>query len=212
MTDYLAGLLLGLGLIMPIGPQNVFVVSQGLAAGLPRALWAVLAAGCCDTLLIVAGVAGVSGLIATVPGVRPALLVFGVVFLTYLGVRSIRTAGGHLTVGPPGGPGPEPAAGSVRQVVGRTVSVSLLNPHAILDMVGVIGAAVIAQPADSRATFAAGTLSASWTWFLVLAVGAAQARRFLTPRVIAWFDRVSGAIMLVFAGHFAFELTHLAAG
>ncbi|MFV2012905.1 MULTISPECIES: hypothetical protein [unclassified Micromonospora] len=40
MTDYLAGLLLGLGLIMPIGPQNVFVVSQGPAAGLPRALWA----------------------------------------------------------------------------------------------------------------------------------------------------------------------------
>jgi len=210
VTDYLAGLLLGLGLIMPIGPQNVFVVSQGLAVGLPRALWAVLAAGCCDTLLIVAGVAGVSGLIATVPGVRPALLVFGAVFLTYLGVRSIRTAGGHLTVGPPGGPGA--AAGSVRQVVGRTVSVSLLNPHAILDMVGVIGAAVIAQPVDSRATFAAGTLSASWIWFLILAVGAAQARRLLTPRAIAWFDRLSGAIMLVFAGYFALELTHLATG
>ncbi|WP_326549485.1 LysE family transporter [Micromonospora sp. NBC_01813] len=103
VTVYLGGLLLGLGLIMPIGPQNVFVVNQGLAVGLPRALWAVLAAGCCDTLLIVAGVAGVSGLIATVPGVRPALLVFGAVFLSYLGVRSIRTAGGQLTVGAPDG-------------------------------------------------------------------------------------------------------------
>lgn len=210
VTVYLGGLLLGLGLIMPIGPQNVFVVNQGLAVGLPRALWAVLAAGCCDTLLIVAGVAGVSGLIATVPGVRPALLVFGAVFLTYLGVRSIRTAGGQLTVGAPDGPGM--AAVSARQLIGRTASVSLLNPHAILDMVGVIGAAVIAQPAHTRLAFAAGTLSASWVWFLILAVGAAQARRHLTPRAIAWFDRLSGAIMLGFAGYFVVELVHLVTG
>lgn len=53
-TTYLAGLALGLALIVPIGAQNVFVVGQGLAVGWPRAGWAVIAAGCCDTLLILA--------------------------------------------------------------------------------------------------------------------------------------------------------------
>lgn len=54
--------------------------------------------------------------------------------------------------------------------------------------------------------------TASWVWFLILAVGAAQARRHLTPRAIAWFDRLSGAIMLGFAGYFVVELVHLVTG
>ncbi|MFV2017542.1 hypothetical protein [Micromonospora sp. LOL_023] len=41
---------------------------------------------------------------------------------------------------------------------------------------------------------------------------AAQARRHLTLRAIAWFDRLSGAIMLGFAGYFVVELVHLVSG
>jgi L-lysine exporter family protein LysE/ArgO len=35
MAQYLAGLSLGLTLIMPIGAENVFIVNQGLAVGIP---------------------------------------------------------------------------------------------------------------------------------------------------------------------------------
>jgi len=84
-TAYLAGLALGLALIVPIGAQNVFVVGQGLAVGWPRAGWAVVAAGSCDTLLILAGAAGVSGLLTGIPALRGALLLGGAAFLTYLG-------------------------------------------------------------------------------------------------------------------------------
>ena len=69
-ATYLAGLALGLALIVPIGAQNVFVVGQGLAVGWPRAGWAVVAAGCCDTLLILAGAAGVAGLLTGFPVLR----------------------------------------------------------------------------------------------------------------------------------------------
>jgi L-lysine exporter family protein LysE/ArgO len=167
---YLAGLALGLALIVPIGAQNVFVVGQGLAVGWPRAGWAVVAAGCCDSVLIVGGAAGVSGLLTGFPAVRGALLLGGTAFLAYLGTQSWRTA-----------------------------AVSLLNPHAILDTVGVIGAAVAAQPHASRAVFALGSVTASWLWFLLLAGGAAGMRRYLTPRRAVWFERISGTIMLIFA-------------
>lgn len=78
---YLSGMLLGFGLIVPIGPQNVFVIGNGLTAGFRRALWAVVSAGCCDTILIVSGAAGVSGLLAAVPAARIVLLAAGSVFL-----------------------------------------------------------------------------------------------------------------------------------
>jgi L-lysine exporter family protein LysE/ArgO len=203
-TAYLAGLALGLALIMPIGAQNVFIVGQGLAVGWPRAGWAVVAAGCCDTLLILAGAAGVSGLLAGVPALRGVLLLGGAVFLVYLAVQSWRSSAVALALEtgetlPPG------------TVLRRTVAVSLLNPHAILDTVGVIGAAVAAQPETSRALFAGGTVSASWLWFLILAVGAAALRRRLTPRRARWFERASGAVMLFFAGLLAWEFVHFVA-
>lgn len=192
INSYLAGLALGLALIVPIGPQNVFVVGQGLAVGWPRAVWAVLAAGCCDTLLIVTGAGGVSGLLTGLPALRYVLLAGGVAFLTYLGVQAWRSSASALDLD----------AGEklpAQTVLRRTLAVSLLNPHAILDTVGVIGTAIAAQPAVSRIIFAGGTVTASWLWFLLLAAGAAAARRLLTPRRALWFERVSGSIMLLFA-------------
>jgi L-lysine exporter family protein LysE/ArgO len=194
---YLGGLALGLGLIVPIGPQNVFVIGQGLAVGVPRALWAAVAAALCDSLLIVLGAAGVSGVLVAVPAARSVLLAGGAAFLTYLGLKSLRSKGSRLD---------EPVRASAGQVVRRTVSVSLLNPHAILDTVGVIGAAVAAAPARSRLAFAAGTVSASWLWFLFLAVGAAALRPVLTPRATVWFDRACGGVLLLFAVGLAVEL------
>ncbi|MFR9721888.1 LysE/ArgO family amino acid transporter [Streptomyces sp. MS19] len=197
-TTYLAGLALGLALIVPIGAQNVFVVGQGLAVGWPRACWAVAAAGCCDTLLILAGAAGASGLLNGFPALRGVLLLGGAAFLTYLGLQAWRSGATTLSL----------EAGDVlsaRTVIRRTVAVSLLNPHAILDTVGVIGAAVAAQPEASRTVFAGGTVSASWLWFLLLAAGAAATRRFLTPRKALWFERISGTIMLFFAALLLYE-------
>jgi L-lysine exporter family protein LysE/ArgO len=196
---YLAGLLLGLALITPIGAQNVFVVGQGLAVGWPKAAWAVVAAGCCDTILIVCGAAGVSGLLNSFPGLRMSLLLGGALFLTHLGLRSWRTSEGLAGF----------ATGDVlsgRQVMLRTVSVSMLNPHAILDTVGVMGSTIAAQPEDHRLLFASGAISASWLWFLFLAVGASNARRYMTPDRALWCERVSGTVMLLFAALLLREL------
>jgi L-lysine exporter family protein LysE/ArgO len=197
---YLTGLALGLALIVPIGAQNVFVFGQGVALGMPRALWAVAGAGACDTLLIVLGATGTSALLRSVPGLRPAMLIAGAVFLTWLGIRSLRAKPGDLA--------DEPGVWSRGRVLRRTAAVSLLNPHAVLDTVGVLGAAITAQAAGTRAVFAAGTVTASWLWFLLLAGAAHGMRRFLTEERRVWFDRASGVILLVFAAWLAVEFLH----
>ncbi|WP_030159455.1 LysE/ArgO family amino acid transporter [Glycomyces sp. NRRL B-16210] len=197
---FLTGLAIGLALIVPIGAQNVFVFGQGVSLGMPRALWAVVGAALCDSLLIVLGATGASALLDSVPGLRPAMLVAGSLFLTYLGVKSLRAKPADLDE--------EAVLWSPAQVLRRTAAVSLLNPHAILDTVGVLGAAIAAQAATSRTAFAAGAVSASWLWFLLLAGAAAGMRRFLTKERRVWFDRASGVILLVFAAWLAVEFVH----
>lgn len=197
-ASYLTGLVLGFGLITPIGPQNVFVVGQGLSAGFRRAVWAVIAAGCCDTTLIILGASGVSGLLAAAPAARTGLLLAGAIFLCYLGTQALRRTDARLD-------DQAVPQRTLHQIISRTISVSLLNPHAILDTVGVIGTAVVAQPSGSRAWFAAGAISSSWLWFLFLAAAAARLRRSLHGRAVLWFDRFSGTVMLFFAAAFLIE-------
>jgi len=200
-APFLAGLLLGLGMILPIGAQNVFVLTQGLLGGVRRGLLAAATTGVCDTILILTGAAGLSALLTAVPWLKAVLLVLGAVFLVYLGVDSLRGANGP---GENGGPSvPQAAAGesphSTLSLVLTGVGVSWGNPHAILDTVAVLGSAIAAQDAASRVPFATGTVAASWLFFLLLALAGSFFRSRVTDRTQVWVKRISGLIMLVFA-------------
>ncbi|GIF05541.1 LysE/ArgO family amino acid transporter [Actinoplanes siamensis] len=201
MDSYLTGLLLGLAMITPIGPQNIFLVNQGFTFGMPRVLVAVGAAGVCDTVLIALGGAGAAAALNAVPGLETVLLIGGAVFLTYLGIKSFRTTYEELDHA-------RPTIMRWPTVVAQCASASVLNPHAVLDVVGLLGVAIAAQTPDDRPVFAAGTVSASWIWFLALAIGASALRPWLTSRRRQWIDRISGTLLLVFAALFAMEALH----
>jgi L-lysine exporter family protein LysE/ArgO len=194
LASYFSGLVLGLALITPIGAQNLFVLEQGLRRRLRGALPAVAAAAACDTLLILLGAGGAAALLAGSPRLERTLIAVGVAFLVVLGLRSLRSR-------------PEAAdavPGTRRGLLAGAVAVSLLNPHAVIDTVGVIGGAIAAQ--DDRLPFAAGAVSASWLWFLGLASIASVLRTRLSPRGRLWIARGSGALMLAFAALLARQL------
>ncbi|MFE4426334.1 LysE family transporter [Peribacillus butanolivorans] len=50
------------------------------------------------------------------------------------------------------------------------MSVSLLNPHAIIDTVGVIGISSLSYTGIEKMTFTAATILISWIWFFSLAI------------------------------------------
>lgn len=159
------GTLLAFGLILPLGPQNAFVISQGARQPrLARALPVVVAASLCDTLLILLAVLGVSLVVLTVPGVRTALVGAGVVFLVVAGWLTWRGDPGAGKLDAPA------EAWPVRRQVLFAASVSLLNPHAILDTVAVIGTSSLAYEGGAKAAFTAACAAVSWVWFLALAV------------------------------------------
>ncbi len=163
MEPFIHGIILAFGLILPLGVQNLFVFTQGaVQASLWQAMPAVVTAGLCDTLLILAAVLGVSLVILSFAWLKTALLAVGFVFLMYMGWASWQSK-----------PNNSQAMGSASMPPGKqamfAASVSLLNPHAIIDTIGVIGTSSLNYAGSSKILFTVACILVSWLWFLALA-------------------------------------------
>ncbi|KAB7744171.1 amino acid transporter [Nostocoides sp. F2B08] len=90
LTSALAGLGLGLGLIVAIGAQNAFVLRQGIRGEhvLPVVLICIIS----DAVLIVAGVAGAGALFTAMPWLATAATWGGAAFLISYAVLAARRA------------------------------------------------------------------------------------------------------------------------
>lgn len=190
MIPFAFGLLFGLATAFPVGLQSFVVMNQGLRFGYPRVLTGIVTASLCDTLLILLGVAGATALLADADGRTPVLLV-GIAFLATFGILAFRAPPEEVE-------GVKSAASPFAMIV-QTVGVSLFNPHAVLETVGILGGAIVAQTAENRIEFACGVISASWVWFLMVGLGASALQRRLTAPARLWMQRGSGALMLALA-------------
>lgn len=196
---YLAGIVLGLGLVFPLGPINLFVIRQGITLGWRQAWPTVLAIAVNDTIMI--GLGAMVGTFATnwIAGLHRPIMLAGALYLTVLGVRYLRATEASLDITA------QPAA-SLRQHILLTIGIVWLNPHALLDAFGVLGTAIGTREAPVRLAFALGVMSASWIWYGALTCGANALRLRLSTQLARQFDRVSGVLLLVFAGFFWLDL------
>lgn len=161
VTAAIHGIIIAFGLILPLGVQNIFVFNQGaLHHRFRQALPVVITASMCDTLLIAAAVSGVSLIVLSVEWVTPVLYGAGMIFLAFMGWKI--WSGAPQT-------GDSPVL-SMKGQVGYALSVSLLNPHAIMDTVGVIGMNSLHYGGGQRWMFAAAAAGVSWIWFAGLAL------------------------------------------
>ena len=79
------GFILGFGLMIPLGIQNIFILNQGIAQkNFKNILPCVITAAICDTLLITIGVLGVSLLIVGLSWLKVTLMVIGVSLLCHI--------------------------------------------------------------------------------------------------------------------------------
>jgi len=193
LPAFAKGFALSAGLIIAIGAQNMFVLRQGLKR--EHVLPIVLFCAAADAALIGAGVSGLGGVLALIPGLSLAFSLGGAAFLAWYGVSALRRAA-------------QPSGLVVGHEVGLTLGAALagsaaftfLNPHVYIDTVMLMGAVGASLPASERPLFVAGAILASITWFSSLGFGA----RFLAPlfaRPAAWrvLDLGIGVMMLALA-------------
>ncbi len=86
LEAFLHGFVLAFGLILPLGPQNVFVFNQGaLQSNLIKALPVVITAAVCDTILITLAILGVSVIVLSFSWLQTIVYGIGFLFLIYMG-------------------------------------------------------------------------------------------------------------------------------
>ncbi|MBH0359033.1 lysine transporter LysE [Bacillus toyonensis] len=160
MEAILHGIILGFGLILPLGVQNVFVFSQGATQPrLIRALPATITAALCDTFLILIAVFGLSVIVLEFEWLRLSLMTAGILFLLYMGYVIWKSKPINSETN---------KALQIRQQVIFALSVSLLNPHAILDTIGVIGTSALKYVGMEQVLFTIACITVSWIWFFGL--------------------------------------------
>ena len=183
----IAGFLLGLSLILPIGAQNAFVLRVGLRG--EHVLAVCLTCALSDAVLILAGVSGFAQISAWLPWVETVLLYGGVAFLLVYGARSFMAAFGSASLRPS-----EAAAESLGRVVLTCLALTWLNPHVYLDTVVLLGT-ISTQFSGQEVFFAAGAITGSFAFFFALGYGAAVLRPIFA-RPLAW-RVLEGTIALV---------------
>lgn len=171
LSEYVQGFALSAGLIVAIGAQNVFVLTQGARGHRPWLVAGVCTA--CDGVLIAAGVGGVGALAAASPGVSGLLALAGAAFLLVYGLRAFKSALGGESLGLCD----DDARPPLRAILLAAFGVSLLNPHALLDTVVLIGGLSSRLDAGGRLLFGLGAVTASACWFFSLSLGG----RLLAP-------------------------------
>ncbi|WP_323702549.1 LysE/ArgO family amino acid transporter [Mammaliicoccus sp. Dog046] len=192
MTAFIHGFLLALGLILPLGAQNVFIFNQGANhKDLRKTIPVIITAGLCDTVLIVLAILGVSLILLSLPVLQLIVYVLGFGFLVYMAITLWNEKPKHLEYQSPL---------SAKKQIGFALSVSLLNPHAIMDTIGVIGTSAALYQGTEKWIFALSTISVSWLWFILLAfLGKLIGTVDRTGKWIVYLNKVSSLIIIVVA-------------
>lgn len=192
MTTLLAGLGLGLSLIVAIGAQNLFVLRQGVRREYVFTVATICALS--DLTLISVGVAGLGAATTALPWLIEVVRWAGAVFLIGYGLLAARRV---LRPSAVGSEQPGTGSSSWLQVVATCLALTWLNPHVYLDTVFLLGS-VAATHGDQRWWFALGAMLGSIGWFYSLGYGARLLGRWLTtPLGMRLLDAFVAVVMIV---------------
>lgn len=203
MTNaFIYGAILAFGLIIPLGVQNIFVFNQGASQRrFLHAMPSVITAFVCDAILISLAVLGISLLVLTVPWIKITIFLVGICFLIYMGWVTWNTS---LSLQD------NCAPLSVKRQISFATSISLLNPHALLDTIGVIGTSSLSLPSHSKLTFTVACMLVSFFWFLWLAIAGHFLNKLDKSRVIVLFiNKLSAFIMWSMAVYLGCQMWHM---
>ncbi|UWE14739.1 LysE family translocator [Herbaspirillum huttiense] len=129
MPDLFLFLLAAMTLTLAPGPDNLYVLTRGIAQGRKAGL--VAAAGFCSGLIFhtLLAVLGFAALIKAYPPAYHALQYAGAAYLAYLGVRTLRSASSGIALS---AVGQGAAAVPLRRIYWQSVLANMLNPKVTL--------------------------------------------------------------------------------
>jgi len=189
----LKGLVIGLSIAAPVGPIGLLCIRRTLAEGPAMGLATGLGAATADALYGAVAGFGLAAVSQALLGWQDALRLVGGAVLLWLGWATVRAR-----------PAERAAEATGRGLAGAYAStfvLTLANPATILSFLAVFSALGLAEGGgsmDEALALVLGVFAGSGLWWLMLSAGVGTVRRRVTPAVMAWINRVSGAVLIAF--------------
>ena len=183
------------------GPTVLLALTNGTRLGVKASLAGMAGAVLSDFVLIAAVALGLGALLAASEFWFSVVKWVGVVYLSYLGIRMLRSTG-TLAVASEDAPTEHPSG---RAVFLRSFLVAVTNPKGYLFFSAFLPQFIIpAEPQLAQYAALAITFAAiDFVVMLAYATAGAQAIRWLRAKGVLWLDRLCGGALLALAGSLA---------
>ena len=193
--DFIQGLVIGLTLIIAIGPQNLFVIQQGLKKSYIFTVCIICSVS--DTFLIILGIILSSYLAELSENLVQILKFIGAGWLFLYGILKIKNSFKEKKFERIN------KNEKFKNIALITLAFTFLNPHVYLDTIILIGA--ISLNFDSKISFALGVIISSFLFFFTLGYFSKYLSKYFN-NAKSWFviDNLFGILMISYGIFFSF--------
>lgn len=186
----ITGFLTTATLIIAIGAQNAFILKNGIANNHIFLMSSICFL--CDIVMTSLGVLGIGKLFLDNITAQLVLSLLGAIFLFSYGLMALKSVfqnkSMNITM--------NVLKRSKKEIILGTLAVTLLNPHAYLDTIVIIGGITSNLDFNEKFYFLAGALLGSGLWFFSLAYGSKKlAPWFAKPKMWKILDMLIAVIM-----------------
>lgn len=187
--DFLQGLIIGLILIIAIGPQNLFVIQQGLKKS--YVFTVCLICSLSDSILIIIGIILSSYLQELSENFVQIIKYIGAVWLLSYGILKIKSSFKAKEFEKLN------KKEEIKNIVIVTLAFTFLNPHVYLDTIILIG--TISLNFNNKFSFAFGVIISSFLFFFTLGYCSKYLSKYFNNKK-SWFiiDNLFGALMILY--------------
>ena len=195
ISDFIQGFIIGSSLIIAIGPQNLFVINQGLKKNFVFIV--VLICSFSDSLLIICGIYLSNNILSLNTSIITIMKLIGGVWLLLYGINKIKNSRKKEINSN------EFNESSFIKVIVTTLAITYANPHVYLDTVILLGS--ISINFDNKLYFGLGAIFASFVFFFSLGYFSNYLSRYIKSAKV-WFyvDNIMGFLMLFYGLFFVF--------
>jgi len=194
--DLIQGLIIGSTLIIAIGPQNLFVINQGLKKTFVFTV--VLFCSLSDSILIMIGINLSNVIVGINPNTIIILKILGGIWLVFYGLNKIRYVNKIRNL-----QNIDTIESDFKKILISLFLITYANPHVYLDTIVLIGS--ISTNFNSQLFFGIGAVMASFIFFFTLGYLSKLLSKYIySNKTWFWIDLVVGLLMILYGIKFIF--------
>ncbi len=192
LSFLIRGLVIGFTIAAAVGPISLLTIRRTITHGRVYGLASGLGVASADASYGAVAAFGLTAITSILVGARTVFALVGGAFLIWLAVRIIRARPEAAAAETDDRPGLAPAFLSI-------YGLTMTNPMTILSFGGIFaGLGLAGRGVTEAALLTVGVFLGSSLWWVLLTAVVGRIRARMTPTVLVWINRISGAVVLAF--------------